>query len=218
MASTSKILIVILVACTSLVNVYAARTKQATKKTAASKPQRQVMKQEAPFKPTRGRGRQIQLNAMSQEEINAEAIWRLENNRISAKACRKRKKAYVKGLEKKVVSYEERDKANLAEIDRLKQLKQQLEKEHARQETAPLPLQAISWQEVNDLLTTSERCTTPALVTPPASELSRLSPDDMWLVDEQNGQALLDSQLSHQFQWQSPRNKDQQILPTVWLP
>jgi len=46
--------------------------------------------------PARGRGRQMQLKRMSNEQIEAEAAARLERNRQAARECRQRRKEHVR--------------------------------------------------------------------------------------------------------------------------
>ena len=52
-------------------------------------------------KPARGRGRRIQLESMTEEQIRAEEEAKLERNRTAARQCRLRKKEYVESLEKR---------------------------------------------------------------------------------------------------------------------
>lgn len=71
-------------------------------------------------KPARGRGRQLQLKQMTQDQIKAEALARLAKNRDAARGSRQKRKELVTELEKKVSQLEaERaaDKAKIANLE-----------------------------------------------------------------------------------------------------
>jgi len=67
----------------------------------------------------RGRGRRKQLEQMTEQEKAAEKESRMEKMRISARECRKRKKAGIKGLEAKLQKFAQKDKRSAATISRL---------------------------------------------------------------------------------------------------
>ena len=58
------------------------------------------------FKTARGRGRQKQLESMTEAQIRAEEEAKLERNRTAARECRLRKKEYVQSLEKRILFLE----------------------------------------------------------------------------------------------------------------
>lgn len=70
-------------------------------------------------KPARGRGRSLQLSAMSDAEKQAEAEVRLERNRQAARDFRLRRKHHVDGLERQVAEYERRDREQVQLIAEL---------------------------------------------------------------------------------------------------
>lgn len=70
-------------------------------------------------KPARGRGRSLQLSAMSEAEKQAEAEVRLERNRQAARDFRLRRKHHVDGLERQVAEYERRDREQVQLIAEL---------------------------------------------------------------------------------------------------
>lgn len=74
----------------------------------------------AGHKPARGRGRQLQLAAMSAEQKKAEAKARLEKNRQAAREFRMRRKEHVHVLETQVADFEARELAQAAEIAALR--------------------------------------------------------------------------------------------------
>lgn len=83
----------------------------------------------ADHKPARGRGRSLQLSAMSEAEKQAEAEVRLERNRQAARDFRQRRKQHVDGLERQVAEYERRDREQVrliaelqAEMARIREL------------------------------------------------------------------------------------------------
>jgi len=73
----------------------------------------------ADHKPARGRGRSLQLSAMSEAEKQAEAEVRLERNRQAARDFRLRRKQHVDGLERQVAEYERRDREQIQLIAEL---------------------------------------------------------------------------------------------------
>jgi len=73
----------------------------------------------ADHKPARGRGRSLQLSAMSEAEKQAEAEVRLERNRQAARDFRLRRKHHVDGLERQVAEYERRDREQVQLIAEL---------------------------------------------------------------------------------------------------
>ena len=150
-----KMLIPMLIAFTSLANVYAARTKQTTNKIAVSKPHSQIMKKKAPFKPARGRGRPPQLEKMTPQERKAEAEWRLEKNRQAARDCRQRRKAYVKELEAKVAEYEAHLQTQATIIATLRKKVEDLKTKSLEQDDKSEPaLVPLTVDEVTEALTT----------------------------------------------------------------
>lgn len=70
-------------------------------------------------KPARGRGRQLQLASMTEEQKKAEAKARLEKNRQAAREFRTRRKEHVIELEQRVADFEARDFQQTTEIERL---------------------------------------------------------------------------------------------------
>ena len=70
------------------------------------------------------RGRRNKMLEEAVEGMEPESA-RLEKNRLSAKECRIRKKAYVQNLEKMVSEYEKREQAHLAEMQQLRDQIQQ---------------------------------------------------------------------------------------------
>ena len=62
-------------------------SRESGRKRQAEKP-----KVEPKWKPARGRGRQKQLEQMTEAEKRTEAAWRLEKNRLAARDCRRAKK------------------------------------------------------------------------------------------------------------------------------
>lgn len=64
----------------------------------------------ANHRPARGRGRQNQLAKMSEQQIEAEALARLEKNRQAARDCRLRRKKHTEVLEQKVLQLEKKNK------------------------------------------------------------------------------------------------------------
>lgn len=73
----------------------------------------------ADHKPARGRGRSLQLSAMSEAEKQAEAEVRLERNRQAARDFRQRRKQHVGELERQVAEYERRDREQVRLIAEL---------------------------------------------------------------------------------------------------
>lgn len=71
-------------------------------------------------RPARGRGRHIQLAAMTNQEIDAEDRARQEKNRLAARDCRLRRKGHLETLENKVAMLEKKDCDNLKTIAKLK--------------------------------------------------------------------------------------------------
>jgi hypothetical protein len=82
-------------------------------------------------KVARGRGRRKQLEQMSEEEKRAEKQARMMKMRVSARECRKRKKAGIQGLEAKLQKFVQKDKRNLRTIrtlqDELQALRESLQ-------------------------------------------------------------------------------------------
>lgn len=71
-------------------------------------------------RPARGRGRHLQLAAMSQEQIDAEDRARQEKNRLAARDCRLRRKNHVQTLEAKVKDLQKKDQESQKIIAKLK--------------------------------------------------------------------------------------------------
>lgn len=71
-------------------------------------------------RPARGRGRHLQLQSMSKEQIEAEEKARAEKNRLAARHCRQRRKNLLQSLESKIAMLEEKDKENQRIIAELK--------------------------------------------------------------------------------------------------
>lgn len=89
-----------------------------------SKPQSEAVRALMPAVVKRGR-RNPMLEAATVGM--APEVARLEKNRLSARECRIRKKAYLKNLEKTVAVYADKEKAYLAEIAALRAQVQQLQ-------------------------------------------------------------------------------------------
>lgn len=71
-------------------------------------------------RPARGRGRLLQLAAMSQEQIDAEEKARQEKNRLAARDCRLRRKNHVQALDTRVKELEKKDQESQKIIAKLK--------------------------------------------------------------------------------------------------
>jgi len=80
----------------------------------------------ADHRPARGRGRSMQLKAMTREQIEAEAEARLEKNRQAARDCRLRRKQQVGLLTEQVQTLRRKDSQSQATIAGLRNEVQQL--------------------------------------------------------------------------------------------
>lgn len=71
-------------------------------------------------RPARGRGRLVQLQAMTKEQIEAEEMARAEKNRLAARDCRLRRKNHMQSMEARIAELERKDAENQRTIARLK--------------------------------------------------------------------------------------------------
>ena len=76
--------------------------QQPSRTGAAGKRQARKPETEPKWKPARGRGRQKQLEQMTEAEKKAEAAWRLEKNRLAARDCRRAKKERLERQEEQL--------------------------------------------------------------------------------------------------------------------
>lgn len=71
-------------------------------------------------KPARGRGRHIQLQTMTEAQIEAESVARQEKNRLAARECRMRRKNHVSGLEGRIAALQKKEQRSQAVIAKLR--------------------------------------------------------------------------------------------------
>lgn len=88
-------------------------------KTAGKRQKTKTQAEDAKWKPARGRGRQKQLEKMTEEEKRAEAAWRLEKNRLAARDCRRAKKERLEHQEEQLELLGEENKRLTAQNSEL---------------------------------------------------------------------------------------------------